>query len=105
MAKSRPADVFFLTCPRTLSNLLVKLLSEQTGWEHLGYFLHGAFQYGLGNLTECDVKPAEEKIQEYLTKLRAGYQKMLAARENAHENVRFPPRPNSNKPGLLLTKI
>jgi hypothetical protein len=61
MTKSRPADVFFFSCPRTLSNLLVQLLSGQTGWETASYALHDAFQYGLCNLSDRDVEPSAEK--------------------------------------------
>ncbi|KAJ6779663.1 hypothetical protein PWT90_08909 [Aphanocladium album] len=88
MAKTRPADVFLLSCPRTLSNLLVKLLSEQTGWEQSGYHLHDAFQYGLDNLTDqkgLEEPAAEERVQEYLAMMRDGYQQLLSARETAHE--------------------
>ncbi|KAM3514052.1 hypothetical protein MY11210_002264 [Beauveria gryllotalpidicola] len=67
MAGSRPADVFFFASPRTLSSLLVRLLSEQTGWEQSGYFFHDAFEYAQISLSSCDTE-------------------MLAAREKAHEN-------------------
>jgi hypothetical protein len=87
MTKSRPADVFFLSCPRTLSNLLVKLLSEQAGWETASYHLHDAFQYGLYNLNDRDVERPAENLNQYVEMLRAGYQKMLAAREDAHKKV------------------
>ncbi|KAM3483236.1 hypothetical protein MY8738_003311 [Beauveria namnaoensis] len=42
MTRSRPADVFFFASPRTLFNLLVRLLSKQTDWKEEGYYLHDA---------------------------------------------------------------
>lgn len=90
MAETRPTDVFFLSCARTLSNLLVKLLSKQDGWEDCGYHLHGAYVYGLQHFsTSVDAKAEPEDRQEYVKQLREGYAKMLAARETAHANVRF----------------
>ncbi|KAJ4164490.1 hypothetical protein LMH87_006163 [Akanthomyces muscarius] len=85
MAKSRPADVLFLSSPRTLSNLLVKLLSGQTGWEQSTYCLHDAFEYAQSHLSECNVESPAESFGKYLEMLRAGYQDMTTAREGAHE--------------------
>ncbi|TQV98689.1 hypothetical protein V2A60_007602 [Cordyceps javanica] len=86
MTKSRPADVFLLSSPRTLSNLFLKLLSGQAGWEESTYFVHDAHHYAQHHFDKCDLESPAEMLQEYLGKLRAGYQGMLTARENAHEN-------------------
>lgn len=96
MAKSRPSDVIFLSCPRTLSNLLVKLLSEQQGWEEAGYHLHNAWIYGLEQFSHsADAEAPPEKRKEFVRQLREGFAKLEAARETAHSNVRFqePPPP------------
>lgn len=89
MAGSRPADVYLLSAPRTLSNLLVKLFSGQTGWETSSYLLHDAFLYAQSHLNERDAEFPAEEFGTYLEMLRAGYQTMLATRESAHEKVRF----------------
>ncbi|KAM3501775.1 hypothetical protein MY10362_005290 [Beauveria mimosiformis] len=85
MTKPRPSDVFFFSCPRTLSNLLVKLLSQQEGWEGSGYYFHSARMYAVENFSySADVPP--EKRQEFVRQLREGFAKMEAAREKAHRN-------------------
>ncbi|KAM3509555.1 hypothetical protein MY10362_000549 [Beauveria mimosiformis] len=86
MTRSRPADVFFFASPRTLSNLLVRLLSEQTGWKEKGYYLHDAYQYMQLNLSSCDTEFPTESFKTYLEMMRVGHKELLAARENAHEN-------------------
>lgn len=87
MTKPRPPDVFFFSCPRTLSNLLVKLLSQQQGWEGSGYYLHAAYIYALRNFSySVDAEAPPEKRQEYVRQLREGFAKMEAARETAHRN-------------------
>ncbi|KAJ3494245.1 hypothetical protein NLG97_g4199 [Lecanicillium saksenae] len=92
MAKSRPSDVFFFSCPRTLSNLLVKLLSQQKGWEESGYYMHDAFLYALQNFSKTpDGKAEPEHRQEFVRQLRESFNKMEAARETAHNN---PPQPD-----------
>ncbi len=88
MTKPRPSDVLFLSCPRTLSNLLVKLLSQQQGWEASGYYLHNAFLYGLENFSYAvDAEAPPDKREEYLRLLRGGYAEMEKARETAHKNA------------------
>ncbi|KAM3559654.1 hypothetical protein ARSEF4850_004024 [Beauveria asiatica] len=86
MASSRPADVFFFASPRTLSNLLVRLLSEQTGWKVEGYYLHAAQKYITLNMRSCDAEFSTELVKTYLEMMRVGHKELLAARENAHEN-------------------
>ncbi|XWW97827.1 hypothetical protein V2A60_005814 [Cordyceps javanica] len=87
MTKPRPSDVFFLSCPRTLSNLLVKLLSQQQGWEESGYYLHNAYMYAYENFSQSvDAEAPPEKRQEYVRQLRESFAKMEAAREAAHNN-------------------
>ncbi|OAA53885.1 hypothetical protein ISF_08587 [Cordyceps fumosorosea ARSEF 2679] len=83
----RPTDVFFLSCPRTLSNLLVKLLSQQRGWEDSGYHLHLAYLYALENFsTRVDAEAPPDKRREYVRRLRASFAEMEAARAAAHRN-------------------
>ncbi|KAM3512698.1 hypothetical protein MY11210_003651 [Beauveria gryllotalpidicola] len=87
MTKPRPSDVFFFSCPRTLSNLLVKLLSQQQGWEGSGYYLHSAYLYALKHFSDSvDAEAPPEKRQDYVRQLREGFAKMEAARETAHRN-------------------
>ncbi|OAA67729.1 hypothetical protein LEL_10352 [Akanthomyces lecanii RCEF 1005] len=87
MTKSRPSDVIFLSCPRTLSNLLVKLLSEQEGWEESGYYLHNAYLYGQEQFNQsADAEAPPETRKEFVRQLREGFAKMEAARETAHSN-------------------
>ncbi|KAJ6783129.1 hypothetical protein PWT90_01427 [Aphanocladium album] len=87
MTKPRPSDVFFFSCPRTLSNLFVKLLSQQQGWEESGYYMHNAFLYGLENWSkEPDAVASPEQRQEFIKQLRESFVKMEEARETAHKN-------------------
>ncbi|KGQ06936.1 hypothetical protein BBAD15_g7724 [Beauveria bassiana D1-5] len=89
MTKPRPSDVFFFSCPRTLSNLLVKLLSQQQGWEGSGYYFHSACMYAVENFSySVDAEAPPEKRQEFARQLREGFAKMEAARDKAHRNVR-----------------
>ncbi|EGX94161.1 hypothetical protein CCM_02432 [Cordyceps militaris CM01] len=91
MTKPRPADVFFLSCPRTLSNLLVKLLSQQRGWEASGYHLHAAYLYALEHFSpSVSASAAPAARAEYVRQLRASFAAMEAARATAHQNVPFP---------------
>lgn len=96
MTKQRPHDVFFLSNPRTLSNLFVKLLSAQSGFEESGYYLHNGFEYALRNFGwVVGAKAEPEMRQEFVRLLREGYGKLLDARESAHNNVKsnHPPKP------------
>ncbi|KAM0669279.1 hypothetical protein MY8738_004311 [Beauveria namnaoensis] len=87
MTKPRPSDVFFFSCPRTLSNLLVKLLSQQQGWEGSGYYFHSACIYAVENFScSVDAEAPPEKRQEFVRQLREGFAKMEAARDKAHRN-------------------
>lgn len=89
MTKQRPSDVLFLSTPRTLSNLLVKMLSQQPGWDESGYYLHDAYVWGLGKMSVSpDMEVGEDVRAELLEKLQAGIDAMVAAREKAHKDVR-----------------
>lgn len=87
MTEPHPTTAFLFSCPRSLSNLLIKLLSEQIGWDRLIYFLDDAFQYGLQNFDDGGVESAEERRGIYAQKLKAGYEKLMAVRERAAEKV------------------
>ncbi|OAA37498.1 hypothetical protein BBO_07528 [Beauveria brongniartii RCEF 3172] len=65
MTKPHPSDVFFFSCPRTLANLLVKLLSQQQGWKGSGCYFHSARMYAVENFSYLvDAEAPPEKRQE-----------------------------------------
>ncbi|KAM3534510.1 hypothetical protein MY4038_002198 [Beauveria bassiana] len=88
MTRSRHADVFFFASPRTLSNLLVRLLSKQTDWKEEGYYLHDAYEYVQLNLSSHETEFPTESFKTYLEMMRVGHKELLVARKNAHENGR-----------------
>lgn len=81
-------NVFLFSTPRTLSNLLVKLLSDQPEWRYGTYYFHDALKYLKFTLGRISLEEATiSQRQEYNDLLEQGFAKFQADREAAEANV------------------
>jgi DNA-directed RNA polymerase subunit L len=80
--------VFFFSHPRTASNLLVKLLSEQEGWSYSDYNFHPAYQYAIRNLNfEDPSQTSLESLTEYSNHIALACKNLEKFLSTAEESV------------------
>lgn len=81
-------NVFFFSAPRTLSNLLVKLVDGQPNWNYGSYYFHDAYKYlkfTLGKTSLDEASPEQQK--EYNDLLQSGFAAFQVDRDNAKAKV------------------
>ena len=88
--RSRCRDVFLFSHPRTASNLLCRLLSDQPGWIQSEYHFQDAFKFARksfnwGPITDI----THEQRQEFEHLLQRGFNKLQQVREAATTEVRI----------------
>lgn len=86
-AADRP-DVFLFSHPRSLSNLLVKLIGDQPHWKYGTYHFHDAYKYLKFTLCKTPFDEASPQQQkEYHDLLHQGFVRLEADRQDAKAKV------------------
>lgn len=88
MGRASHRDIFLFSHPRTLSNLLCRLLSHQPGWSQSAYHFDDPSEFaiksfGWGPLSEA----APEQRQEFTRLVQASIDKLQEIRETATREV------------------
>lgn len=85
---SSKSRVFFFSHPRTASNLLVKLLSEQEGWSYNDYNFHPAYQYAIRRFNlEDPSQTSLESLAEYSKQIALAHKNLETFLRTAEESV------------------
>jgi hypothetical protein len=89
--RSQCRDVFLFSHPRTASNLLSRLLSDQPGWVQTEYHWQTTFMFAEKTFHHVPITEfTEEQRHEYGSMLQSGMESFDKAHQDAIENVRPP---------------
>lgn len=89
--RSKCRDVFLFSHPRTASNLLARLLSDQPGWVQADYHFQSTFIFAEKTLNRTPITQlSDEQRSMYREMLCQGMETLAKARDDAIANVSLP---------------